>query len=193
MARVVRGRADVGQRCHARVGAQGRRQRQRLRGKYIEPRCAQRAMVQRVQQVLLHHRGAPAAIDKNGAALHGGKQFGVDHAPRAVRQGQHGHHKVRLRQQRGQRRVDGLALQFRGLGGEVHRAAGVVHHRHAKPQCGAARHGLANAAKSEQAQRLAMHIAAKQVFSNVLRPPALAHQLRQLHQPAAGGHEEGKH
>jgi len=38
-----------------------------------------------------------------------------------------------------------------------------------------------------------MHIAAKQVFSNVLRPPALAHQLRQLHKPAAGSHEEGKH
>ena len=49
---------------------------------------------------------------------------------------------------------------------------------------------LADAAETEDAQRLAVHVPAEQVFADVARPAAFAHQAGQLDQAPAGRHDE---
>ena len=117
------------------------------------------------------HNAAARQVDQGGGGLHQrqlGSSYGVVGGGR-IRQ--HQHHVVRAFQQLFLTHVTGVEACF---GGRIQARAVVVDHLHAKAQCRAPGNGLADAAHTNNAQRGAMHLGAREHVVAPARPFACA-------------------
>ena len=161
---------------------------QRLTLEHIQTRSANRPLLQGFDQCRFVHHFAPGDIDENRLRPHKRELLGANQPLSLGSQRQCQAHKIGLLQQVGQAAV----LRAKPL---FHRRLGrmaVVDHRHAKAKVAPLRQRFTNAPHANDAQGLAMHIAAKMQRADVLVPVAGTHHIRQLHHASGGGEDQRK-